>query len=211
MYNQQPQLVLTPVVKTLLIINIVMYIGTTFMVPRLAPYLWIYYPASIYFQPYQLLTHLFMHDPGGLQHIFFNMFGLVTFGPIIEMVWKEKRFLFYYLFCGFGASAVDFAAKYWQISNGTLILDQVKDIPSMGASGCLYGVLVAFGLLFPNQKLGLMFIPIQFPAKYFVPAIIGIDLYLGLSNQNTGVGHFAHVGGAVSGLLLMAYWWKGSK
>lgn len=211
MYNQQPQLFLTPVVKILLIVNIVMYVGTTFILPDLAPYLWEYYPTSENFQPYQLLTHMFMHDPSSLGHIFFNMFALATFGPVIEMVWREKRFLFYYLACGFGASAVNFIAKYIQIQNGTLLAESVNNIPSMGASGCLYGVMVAFGMLYPNQKLGLMFIPIQFPAKYFIPVIVAIDFFLGVSNYQTGIGHFAHFGGALTGFLLILFWWKGIK
>jgi membrane associated rhomboid family serine protease len=211
MYNQPSQLYLSPVVKILLIANIAMYVLTTYVVPTLAPHLWVYYPTSESFSAPQLFTHMFMHDPNSIGHIFFNMFCLITFGPVIEMVWKEQKFLFYYLFCGFGALAMHFAATYWQISHGTVVLEDIQDIPLMGASGCLYGVMVAFAMLYPNQKIGMMFIPIYFPAKYAVPVIVTGDLILGISNSHTGVAHFAHLGGAISGFFLILYWWKGIK
>jgi membrane associated rhomboid family serine protease len=209
MYNQRPQLYLTPVVKILLIINVAMFVLTEFIAPSLAAKFCVYYPTSEDFQPYQILTHMFMHH--GIGHIFFNMFCLATFGPIIEMVWKEQKFLFFYLFCGFGALALQFAANYWEIQNGTITLAEAESIRLAGASGCLYGVMVAFAMLYPEQRIGMMFIPVYFPAKYAVPVIVGIDLFLGISNYQTGVAHFAHLGGAISGFLLILYWWKTGK
>ena len=209
MYNQRPQLYLTPVVKILLIINVAMFVLTKFIAPSLAAKFCVYYPTSEDFQPYQILTHMFMHH--GIGHIFFNMFCLATFGPIIEMVWKEQKFLFFYLFCGFGALALQFAANYWEIQNGTITLAGAESIRLAGASGCLYGVMVAFAMLYPEQRIGMMFIPVYFPAKYAVPVIVGIDLFLGISNYQTGVAHFAHLGGAISGFLLILYWWKTGK
>jgi membrane associated rhomboid family serine protease len=209
MYNQPSQLFLTPVVKILLIINVAFFVATEFLFPNLAHYLFVYYPTSVNFIPFQILTHMFMHHTIG--HIFFNMFCLATFGPVIEMVWKEQKFLFYYLFCGFGALALQFAANYWEIQNGTLTLEGAERIALAGASGCLYGVMVAFAMLYPNQKIGMMLIPVYFPAKFAVPVIVAIDLFLGISNYQTGVAHFAHLGGAISGFFLILYWWKGIK
>jgi membrane associated rhomboid family serine protease len=211
MYNQRQGLNLTPVVRILLIANIAMYVLTTYILPDLAPKLWAYYPTSKSFWAPQIFTHMFMHDPRGIGHIFFNMFCLVTFGPVIEMVWKEQKFLFYYLFCGFGALAMQYGANYWEIQNGVMSLEEAKLHSLMGASGCLYGVMVAFAMLYPNQRIGMMFIPVYFPAKYAVPVIVGIDLLLGISNYQTGVAHFAHLGGAISGFLLILYWWKTGK
>jgi membrane associated rhomboid family serine protease len=211
MYNQRQGLELTPVVKILLIANIVMYVGTTYILPDLAPKLYAYYPSSTKFWAPQIFTHMFMHDPISLFHILFNMFCLVTFGPIIEMVWKEQKFLFFYLFCGFGALGLQYAADYWQIEHGMMSAFKAENGALMGASGCLYGVMVAFAMLYPNQKIGMMFIPVYFPAKYAVPVIVAIDLFLGLGKYQTGVAHFAHLGGAISGFLLILYWWKTGK
>jgi membrane associated rhomboid family serine protease len=207
MYNLR----LTPVVRILLIANVVMYVATTYIVPDLAHYLYAYYPSSPDFLAHQVLTHMFMHDPNSIGHIFFNMFCLASFGPVIEMVWREQKFFFFYLFCGFGALALQFASNYWQIQNGTMTLEDVESIRLMGASGCLYGVMVAFAMLYPNQKIGMMFIPVYFPAKFAIPAIVAVDLFLGISNYQTGVAHFAHLGGAISGFLLISYWWKMGK
>jgi membrane associated rhomboid family serine protease len=209
MYNQRQQLYLSPVVKILLIINVAMFVLTEVVAPDLASKFCVYYPTSVDFQPYQILTHMFMHH--GIGHIFFNMFCLATFGPVIEMVWKEQKFLFYYLFCGFGALAMQFGASYWEIQNGALPIEQAEMIRLAGASGCLYGVMVAFAMLYPEQKIGMMFIPVYFPAKFAVPVIVGIDLFLGISNYQTGVAHFAHLGGAISGFLLIQYWWRTGK
>ena len=211
MYNQQPRIVLTPVVKILLIINVVMYVLTAFIAPTLGPYLYEYFPTSDNFQPYQLLTHMFMHDPHGIGHIAFNMFALVSFGTMVESVWQSQRFLFFYLFCGFGATALDLGVKYWQISNGSLPVEVANMMSSLGASGCVYGVLVAAAMIAPNIRMGVMFLPFSLEAKYFVPIIVAIDLVLGISNAHTGVGHFAHVGGAIAGFLLSYYWLRGFK
>ena len=202
---------MTPVVKNLLIINVVVYVLTTYIMPNIGPHLYLYFPGSDNFQPYQLLTHMFMHSRMGLGHIAFNMFALVSFGPMVELVWREQRFLFFYLFCGFGATALDLGVKYWQISQGTLLLEEAQMMSSLGASGCIYGVMVAAAMIAPNSKMGVMFLPFSLEAKYFVPIIVAIDLVLGISNAQTGVGHFAHVGGAVAGFSLSYYWLRGFK
>ena len=203
------QFYLTPVVRNLLIINVIMFVLTTFVIPALHPILCIYYPTSPLFQPFQIVTHMFMHHGAG--HIFFNMIGLASFGPMIEMVWKEKRFLFYYLFCGLGALIVQWGVYYWQISTGNLALEQAEMIQLAGASGCLYGLLVAFAMIYPNNKVGLIFLPIFMKAKYAVPIFAAIELVSGLGNFGPSIAHFAHLGGALFGLILIMFWWKGIK
>ncbi|MBL7814947.1 MAG: rhomboid family intramembrane serine protease [Saprospiraceae bacterium] len=197
------QLYLTPVVRILLIINIGLFIITN-VFSFLHPLLCVYFPTSNLFQPFQILTHMFMHH--GLGHIFFNMFGLITFGPMIELVWKEQRFLFYYLFCGIGALLLQWGAYYWEISNGIMPIEVAEIIQLAGASGCLYGLLVAFAMLYPNNQVGLMFIPIYIKAKYAVPAFAILEIFLGFGRFEQGIAHFAHVGGALFGLILILFW-----
>ena len=201
---------LTPVVRILFFINIGVFILVN-LVPTLFPLLCVYYPTSPNFRPFQILTHMFMHDKNNLAHIFFNMFGLISFGPMIEMVWDARKFLFYYLFCGLGALALQFGADYWEVSNGTMSLPLLETIPLLGASGCIYGLLVAFAMLYPEAKIGMIFIPIFVKAKYAVPAFAALELFLGFGNFQQGVAHFAHVGGALAGFLLITFWWKGVK
>ncbi len=199
---------LTPVVRILLFINIGVFIVTNF-IPGLESMLSVYYPTSPNFRPYQILTHMFTHH--GITHILFNMIGFISFGPLIESVWGERKFLFYYFFCGLGALALQFAFNYWQVYNGTMPLQELEMIPLLGASGCIFGLLVAFAMLYPNSQVGLIFIPIYVKAKYAVPAFAAIELILGLGNFQQGVAHFAHLGGALAGFLLITFWWKGVK
>ncbi len=199
---------LTPVVRILLFINIGVFIAVAFM-PGLEALLSVYYPTSPKFSPYQILTHMFTHH--GLSHILFNMFGLISFGPLIERVWGAQKFLFFYLFCGLGALALQFGANYWQIQNGSLPIQAAEMIQLAGASGCLFGLLVAFAMLYPDMQIGLIFIPIYVKAKYAVPAYAALELFLGFGNYQQGVAHFAHIGGALAGFLLIVFWWKGVK
>ena len=200
----------TDVVKKLLLINIIIFFGATFVLPPQITNNWlaVYYPTSEYFQPVQLITYMFMH--GSLTHLFFNMFGLYMFGPPIEYSWGPKRFLFYYLVAGFGALVLDFAVKYYQL-NYMDYPPEIVDIPMVGASGAIFGLLAAYGLLFPNNVLQLLFPPIPMKAKYFVLVYAGLELYLGISGRQAGVAHFAHIGGALFGFLLIMYWRNGSK
>ena len=192
---------ITQVVKHLLIINVVLYFIARLIFPALGNYLALYYPALPEFQPYQIVTHMFMH--GGTTHLFFNMFALFMFGPPLESLWGAKRFLFYYFFTGFGALALYLFVNYLEIkytggSPGAV----------WGASGAIFGLLIGFGLNFPNQELRLIFPPIPMKAKYFVAFYAALELFLGLGNFNTGIAHFAHLGGALFGLLLILYWRK---
>jgi membrane associated rhomboid family serine protease len=223
---------MTDVVKHLLIINVLMFIAG-FVVET--DFLALYFPASDMFRPYQLVSHFFMH--GGLAHIFFNMFALVMFGSALEMVWGPRRFLFYYLFCAFGAATLHMFVNYLDANNlmsqlspeaieivrsqgrETLLsgknyaepamaaLNLLYNTPVVGASGAIFGLLLAFGILFPNQELMLIFLPIPIKAKYFIPILMLIELFLGVKQFSwDNIAHFAHLGGALFGLLLILFW-----
>ena len=199
---------LTDVVKNLLIINVIAYIVTHFTgdfgnewLIRLS----VFFPTSEYFQPYQIVTYMFMH--GDLMHIFFNMFALVMFGAAIEQLWGPKRFLFYYFFTGFGALALEFAVKWFELENG-MVSENAINTPMLGASGAVFGILAAFGMMFPNSVIQLIFPPIPMKAKYFVLIYAGLEIFLGVGQFGTGIAHFAHVGGALFGFLLILYWRK---
>jgi membrane associated rhomboid family serine protease len=202
---------LTDVVKNLLIINILVFFGATTLLGDgfINQWLAVHYPQSQFFQPVQLLTYMFMH--GGMSHLFFNMFGLYMFGPPVEYTWGAKRFLTYYLLTGFGAVALDFAVKFYQL-NYTNISDpqafMLINTPMVGASGAIFGLLTAYGMLFPNNQIMLLFPPIPMKAKYFVLIYAALELYLGMSGRATGIAHFAHIGGALFGFLLIMYWRK---
>ena len=253
---------LTDVVKNLLILNVLLFIaGYMFNTNMLA----LYYPGSSNFQPFQLVTHFFMH--GSVMHILFNMWALVMFGAVLETLWGPKRFLFYYLFCAFGAAFLHMGVDYYQINGlqtimtdfaanpnyedfqlffdkanlgginlsaresieqiGALLsegntsvakqaqnymeqyIELKKDIPVVGASGAIFGLLLAFGMLFPENKLMLIFPPIPIKAKFFIPILILIELFLGMRQfSGDNIAHFAHLGGALFGFLLILYWRK---
>jgi membrane associated rhomboid family serine protease len=150
------------------------------------------------FQPWQLLTYGFLHSPTYLGHIFFNMFGLWMFGRDLERMMGPKRFLTYYLTCVVGAGIVQL------IVAGT----QGGVYPTLGASGGVFGLLLAFGLAFPNRMVVLLFPPIPMRAKYFVLVFGLLELYLGVSGNAPGVANFAHLGGMLFGFLLIQYWKK---
>ncbi|MGE6356083.1 rhomboid family intramembrane serine protease [Flavobacterium sp. NPDC079362] len=237
---------MTPVVKQLLIINIIFFIGSQ-LVPVSYEYFAMFFPENPSFRAWQPITHMFMH--GGIMHIAFNMFAMVSFGSALEHFWGGKKFLFFYISCGLGSALLHTAVNYYSfqdtlstlMANGyqkdeiMKLLSQGKidtrwqDLVSVsqfnsftsayigtvvGASGAIYGLLTAFAFMFPNAELALMFIPIPIKAKYFVPAILAVDLFLGFQgnslfgNGGTGIAHFAHVGGALTGFLIMWYWKK---
>jgi membrane associated rhomboid family serine protease len=208
---------ITPVVKNLIILNVLMFFGTMALEnvnPEfVSRYLAVHYPSSEFFKPVQLVTYMFMH--GSLMHIFFNMLGLFMFGPPVEYSWNPKRFLFYYFFTGFGALVLDFAVKFYQLNYTSLYPGEAEmliDSPMVGASGALFGVLAAYGYLFPNNIIMPLFPPIPIKAKYFVLIYGAIELYSGINNMTSStsnIAHFAHVGGALFGFLLMVYWNKG--
>nr|WP_082586717.1 rhomboid family intramembrane serine protease [Flavobacterium sp. Root935] len=237
---------MTPVVKQLLIINIIFFIGSQ-LVPVSYEYLAMFFPENPNFKVWQPITHMFMH--GGIMHIAFNMFALVSFGSALEHFWGGKKFIFFYISCGLGSALLHTLVNYYffQDTMSTLIANgfnktQILQLLSegkidtrwqslvsvaqfegftsayigtvVGASGAIYGLLTAFAFMFPNAELALMFIPIPIKAKYFVPGLLLIDLFLGVKGTSlfggggTGIAHFAHVGGAITGFLMMWYWKK---
>lgn len=193
---------LTDVVKSLIIINALMFIGAEVAGDEIKYMLAVFYPTSEYFQPFQLITHMFMH--GGGMHIFFNMYMLFMFGVPLERRFGPKRFLIYYLLSGFGALLLYMLTLYIQMNYLEVPID--IDIPMLGASGAVFGLLAGFGFLYANQTIQLIIPPIPMKAKYFVLIIGALELYLGFSGKDTGIAHFAHIGGAITGFLIMAQW-----
>jgi len=203
------------VVKNLLILNGLMYLATIVaenMGVDLTRKLGLFYIGSDYFRPYQFITHMFMH--GSLLHIFSNMFALWMFGMRLENYWGPKRFLFFYFFCGLGAAVIHASVTYFEIQHlENSVIDQmsliaIKNIPTVGASGAVFGVLLAFGMIFPNTQLMLLFPPIPIKAKFFVFFYAIFELYAGVSSLQGGsnIAHFAHLGGMLFGYILIKYW-----
>jgi membrane associated rhomboid family serine protease len=196
----------------------------------------LYFPKSESFKPVQILTHIFMH--ANFWHLFFNMYALYIFGQVLENVWGPKRFLTFYLVCGLGAALVHetvIAFEYNKIvhsispdnlqiviNEGASYLKEGKvftdlsmqhlqillNTATVGASGAIFGVLLAFGVLFPNTQLMIIFPPIPIKAKYFVMIYGAIELYLAFSQPGSNIAHAAHLGGMLFGYLLIRYWRK---
>ena len=213
--------VLPPVVKHLLIINAILFLAT-FTLNRfnidLSDYLGLHFFLASDFRPYQLITYMFMH--ANFEHIFFNMFALWMFGNTLENIWGSKRFLLFFMVCGLGAGLCQEAVQYIQYAATDLaqyenvnlggkivpMSDYLNVWNTVGASGAVYGLLLAFGMLFPNSRIYLYFLfPIK--AKWFVIGYAVIELFSGLSGASN-VAHFAHLGGMLFGLLLILYWRK---
>lgn len=215
-----------PVVKNLLIINIIFFIATLVfenMGIQLAYYLGAFYFNSPFFKVWQPITYMFMH--GGWAHIFFNMFALYMFGPAIEYFMGSKRFFNYYFITGLGALALQMLVQAIEVHGilGSFVFNQALNYnispenihkiqsiysePMVGASGALFGIMVAFGVLYSETSLYIMLIPIPVKAKYAVIGYIVVELYLGLSqHQGDSVAHFAHLGGALFGYVLLKIW-----
>jgi membrane associated rhomboid family serine protease len=195
---------LTDVVKHLLLINVVMFLATTAFMADNRLILAMFYPTSELFRPYQVITHMFMHADVG--HLLFNMLSLFFLGPWVERRVGAKKFLTLFLVAGFGAAALHLIVRY-------VLITQMGDvgelnIPVLGASGAVYGVLAGFATLFPNARLMLLFPPIPMKASYLAIGLIVFDLFTGISGTRTGVAHFAHVGGAITGFIMIKYWIK---
>ena len=219
-------------IKQLIIINVIFYFGSQFIGNLGYDILALHYYENEKFLISQFITHMFMH--GSPSHILFNMFGLWMFGSPLEQMWGRQKFLFFYISCGLGAALLQMLVYYSQIQNlyhvielnnlslsdPQLILNFMSERDysnaitafnsvMVGASGAIYGVLVAFAFSFPNSKLMLLFLPFPIKAKFFVPILILIDLFFGISSFSVGpIAHFAHVGGAIIGLIMVLYWRK---
>ncbi|MGZ3944575.1 MAG: rhomboid family intramembrane serine protease [Mucilaginibacter sp.] len=222
-YRQSPFANLTPVVKNLLILNIIFFIATYVLGARFDMVRWfaVFYFDSPFFRPWQLITYMFMH--GGFTHIFFNMFALFMFGPILEYSLGSKKFFNLYFICGIGAILLQWLVQAIEVHNlvGTFTinmnqgfspevvskLEGIYNGPVLGASGAVFGLLVAFGMLYPNMELFLFFIPVPIKAKYIVPVYIIVELWLGVAQYGgDNVAHFAHLGGAIFGFLMIKIW-----
>ncbi len=202
----------------------------------LSRWLALYYPKSQYFHPYQFVTHLFMH--AGLAHLFFNMFAFWMFGRVLENVWGGKRFFIFYFVTGIGAAGfytlvhwLEYRAllSHMTVQEAQLVFEKGADIlnhlqnftnpnmaklnlllntPVVGASGAVFGVLLGFGMLFPNTQLMLLFPPIPIKAKYFVIGYGALELYLALAQPGSNIAHVAHLGGMLFGYIMVKYWNK---
>ena len=159
------------------------------------------------FQPWQPLTYMFMH--GGFSHLFFNMFSLWMFGRTLELELGWKRFLIYYIVCGVGAALFQMGIAQIDLSHmevGTATWARYMSTPTVGASGAIFGLLLAFGMMHPNAIISLIFPPISLKAKWFVVIYGVLELFLGVSGTMSGVAHFAHLGGMFWGWLLLLLW-----
>ena len=226
-----------PVVLNLIIINALFLLVTFLFRDKIDMYklFGLYYFTSDNFRSWQFVSYMFMH--GDFTHLLFNMFALWMFGALLENVWGPKRFLTFYMVTGIGAGLVQLLVAYFRIHSieGMLSPDQIQDVynqgaelwqkgmtfsdetmkslhvllntPTVGASGAVFGILLAFGMMFPDTMIYVFFaIPIK--AKYFVLLYGAAELYFGVSGTADGIAHFAHLGGMVFGYFMIRYWKK---
>ena len=212
-----------PVTQNLIIINALCWL-TSLVLSRfkvdLIDLAGLHFPGTHSFHWFQPITYMFLHDTHSFAHIFFNMFAVFMFGRSIEATWGSRRYLIFYLVSGIGAALVQEAVWYFQIqavaaNYGFSVMQMVAMNPSanqlvtIGASGAVFGVLLAFGMLFPDVPLYVMFVPIPIKAKYFVIFYGLVELFMGVANfRGDNVAHFAHLGGMLFGLLMILYWRK---
>ena len=238
-FNMMP-----PVVKNLLIINVLFFLALVFVErafhENLNSLFGLYYPGSDNFKPFQVITSMFSH--GGIMHLAFNMFALWMFGSQLERIWGSRRFFIYFIITGIGASLLHTGVNWYEATNAwasippelhsdvlnflnegdKLLIEtglhstvhklaMIYSSPVVGASGAIYGLLMAFGMLFPNVELMLLFFPMPIKAKYFIPLLMVGELYLGMNNFSwDNIAHFAHLGGALFGFIIVKYWARGS-
>jgi membrane associated rhomboid family serine protease len=210
---------LTPAVKNLLIINILFFLATQ-LLPQLnlEVHLSAFYFNSPLFEFWQPITYMFMH--AGFQHILFNMLALVMFGAAIEQTLGTKRFLEYYFITGLGALVLHMTVQALEVYNavGSITIPYAKELPLnqlpdtylspvLGASGAVFGILLAFGFLFPNTEMIMIFFPVPIKAKYMVIGYMVLELYGGVARApGDSVAHFAHLGGALFGFIMLKIW-----
>lgn len=239
---------ITPVTRNIIILNAVIYVLSNFVFPGWYELLSAYYPFSPNFHSWQIITHMFMHaklgESLGIMHILFNMLTLASFGPVLEQVLGEKKYLLLYFLSGLGAFLLFNLWNFYEVNQiATALTNMGVDTaeifrkadlhyqgdlsisaksqegvalaqqlfmalrsPMLGASGAIFGIVAAFATMFPDAKLMFMFIPYPIKAKYLLPVVIVVSVYLGFSGNMSGVAHFAHVGGAIVGYLLAKMW-----
>jgi len=188
---------LTPATGAIILVNVLVFLAEhVAMVPMEVHFaLWPLATPEALFRPWQLVTYAFLHDPSGITHIFFNMFALYVFGPALESYWGARRFLGYYFVCVIAAGATQLAVEY-ALRAGE---------PTIGASGGIFGILLAFAMLFPRVRL-LLYFAIPVPAWLFVSGYAVLELFFGVTGRQASVAHFAHLGGMAGGALVMLYW-----
>lgn len=205
----------TPATTNLIIINVLVMImilqNEEFMFEHFA----LFCPGSHYFRPWQFITHMFMH--GGFWHIFFNMYTLWMFGSVLERSWGWKKFLLFYFVSGLGAALLHTGVQLIEahiymsrladgLHEAARSLGMLYATPTVGASGAIYGLLLGFGMLYPDSRLMLLFPPIPLKAKWFVIIFAVIELFTGIFSRYGGIAHFAHLGGMLFGWLLIMFW-----
>ena len=243
---------ITETVKVLLIINVIFFLGSQFLLPNAVQLFGLWFPENPNFHFWQPVTHMFMHDQSSIFHILFNMYALWAFGGPVEQALGRNKFIFFYFSAGLGAALIHTLVGYYHYQAGyevlinagltpaeigDFLIDQANSISrlggrippyevpevgsmvssyytsAVGASGAIYGVLVAFGMLFPNAELFLIFLPIPIKAKFFIPGLILLDLFSGVTGFSIfggNIANFAHIGGALFGFIMMWYWKKNS-
>ncbi len=218
-----------PIVKNLIIINALVFLAQVLLDDRyqITQHLALYPVDVPDFNPYQIATHMFAHSPQMIFHILFNMITLWMFGRVLENYWGGKRFLFFYLASGIGAAACHLLIQHYRFDQALMsemyqalysddqatmraLISQAGFLaPAVGASGAIMGVMAAFAYTFPNTELYIMFIPFPVKAKWAVIGLACIDLFGGVANlSGDNIAHFAHLGGALTGFLLVLYWNK---
>ena len=209
--------------KNLLVINILAFIATWVLQRSgidLTAMCGLHFFLASDFHFYQFFSYMFLH--GGFTHLLFNMFALWMFGSVIERVWGPKKFLFYYIVCGVGAGMVQELVQYAEyyvqglsayemvnLGDQRITMDAYLNLrTTIGASGAVYGILLAFGMIFPNERLFIIPIPFPIKAKWLIVGYIVIELFSAMSAPGDGVAHMAHLGGMLFGFLLIRYWQK---
>ena len=200
------------VTKNLIIINVIVFIATLINENFMIGAFGLFYPSSQFFHWWQVITHMFMH--GGFWHIFFNMYTLFIFGVVVERIIGSKKFLAFYFICGLGAAGLQIFTQYIEmqafLNAGTQSalesIAALKMMPTVGASGAIYGVLIGYAMLFPDSKMTLLFPPVTLSAKWMVVIFAGIELFTGIVGWVDGVAHFAHLGGMLIGWLMIRWW-----
>jgi membrane associated rhomboid family serine protease len=205
---------ITPVVRNLILANVIIYFIIENLPPELKTSLMIYNPLlpnnpdpiNPNFKIWQIITSMFLH--ADYRHLFSNMFGLFMFGSMLESYMGGKRFFIYYMLCGLGATIIMSLVNYYELSQFAIDSPEYLNgglSRSLGASGAIFGILGAFGFLFPNIEMSLLFVPFPLKAKYFVTLYGIYELFQGTIGFNDGIGHFAHIGGLVTGLILLKF------
>ncbi len=228
-YRQSPFSHIPIIVKNLLIINVIFFIATLLFRKGdsylLVDYLGVYYFNSPKFRIWQVVSYMFMHSPVNFFHIFFNMFALYSLGSALEYVLGAKKFLKFYLITGLGALVLQMAVQAFEVYSiiggvtinsaahppmtpeSLALLQDIYSFPMLGASGAIFGIFIAFGLLFPNAELYVMLIPVPIKAKYLMPVYVLIELFFGVAQfAGDSIAHFAHLGGALFGFILIKLW-----